>query len=188
MAQRIQTVCDVHLERGEDVEASTWEVLARKAGTRTQSREVDLCDECAQVLATVAAFAAEHGRTQQMVGKTRPAVTPAAPRAAVTPVAAATDKGGKPVASCPVEGCGSVVQLSNLGRHVRQVHGLELGDVATAEAQPAAVHECPDCERAFTRPQALGAHRYQVHGYESPTRAERVERAERLGTEERAAS
>src|SRR6185312_6167064 len=136
MAQRIQTVCDVHAERGEDVDASSWEVLVRKAGSRSALREVDLCSECAQVLESVAAFAAENGRTvQQPTPKARAAVTPAA--SSVTPAKPA--KGG--MASCPVEGCGSVVQASNLGRHVRNVHGLS----AVPDADAAAVYPCPDC-------------------------------------------
>lgn len=169
MAQRIQTVCDVHAERGEDVAATTWEVLARKAGSRVQVREVDLCDECAQVLTSVAAFAAENGRTvQQPTPKPRPAVSAAA--------RTVTTSDGK--VSCPLDDCGSVVNSTNLARHVRKVHGLELADVGGRQDLPAE-HPCPDCDRTFTRAQALGAHRYQAHGYVSPTRAERAERAER---------
>ena len=174
MAQRIQTVCDVHAERGEDVDATTWEVLARKAGSRVQVREVDLCDECAQVLTSVAAFAAENGRTvQQATPKVRPAV-PAPTRT----VAASTDTTAKGKVSCPLDDCGSVVNSTNLARHVRKVHGLELADVGGRQDLPAE-HPCPDCDRTFTRAQALGAHRYQAHGYVSPTRADRAERAER---------
>lgn len=186
MAQRIQTVCDVHAERGEDVDAETWEVLARKAGTRTQVREVDLCEECSSALAAVAAFAAENGRT---VPQSRAkALSAVAARQSMPPSSTSSPSasGERPMASCPVEGCGSVVQGNNLARHVRQLHGLT-PEAAGLGAPADAVHQCPDCDRTFTRAQGLGAHRYQAHGYESPTRAGRLERAERLGPE-RAAS
>lgn len=187
MAQRIQTVCDVHAERGEDVEAESWEVLVRKAGSRTQTREVDLCTECASALEAVARFVADTGRvvpqtrtkaiTKVAASSTVPtsSPTPRKPRKAGRPV-----KAGTAMASCPVEGCGSVVTTQNLSRHLRQVHGITN---AAGVEQP---YPCPDCDRTFARAQGLGAHRYRAHGYESPTRAERAERLERA--EVRAAS
>lgn len=171
MAQRIQTVCDVHLDRGEDVDAQTWEVLIRKLGTRTQAREVDLCSDCSTPLEAVAAFAAEHGRTVSQ--------SPAKARASVTPANSVTPRpGGNGQVTCPVEGCGAVLASSgNLARHTRNVHNL------SAVPRPAdQVYPCPDCDRTFTRAQGLGAHRYQAHGYQSPTRAERAEREERAAS------
>jgi len=35
--------------------------------------------------------------------------------------------------------------------------------------------KCPSCDKVFKRPASLGVHRYQAHGYESPTRARRKE-------------
>jgi hypothetical protein len=157
MAQRIQTVCDVHLAQGLDTEGETWEVLVRKAGSRAQMREVDLCGECSASLEAVAAFAAEHGRTQ------------AGPRARTAAAALTVTPTGK--VACTVEGCTSMVSAGNLPRHLRDVHGQR-------QAAPD-VYPCPDCAQMFARPQGLGAHRYRAHGYESPTRAERAERAER---------
>ena len=128
MAQVIRTLCDVHLAEDVEVEGQTWEVLVRKAGSRVQQREVDLCDECAKVLEQVAAFAADKGRTVPTANR-----APAArPKATPSP------------------------------------------DVSTSGSKADAVHPCPDCDRTFTRPQALGAHRYQAHGYESPSRSERA--------------
>lgn len=39
-----------------------------------------------------------------------------------------------------------------------------------ADVEETAVLRCPDCNRVFERPQALGAHRARAHGYRKSAR------------------
>lgn len=167
MAQLIRTICDVHESKGVEVDATTWEVLIRKQGTRTQPRDIDLCEECSAALEAVAAIVLEVGRTD---GQTQP-------RRAV---AASTARAASSASLCPVDGCTSGVSRQNLGRHLRQVHNMDsaAADEALAEAlgveqQPTKLGElrpCPDCEFSSTSAAGLGAHRYAKHGYTAPSR------------------
>jgi uncharacterized C2H2 Zn-finger protein len=142
------------------------------------TREVDLCEECAQALAAVATFAAEHGRTVQPQQQRPGSASKVAASESVPPSSSKVAGTSGPSVSCPVEGCSAVVGAKNLGRHVRQVHGQRLADYQTASAAgDAQAYPCPDCDRTFARPQSLGAHRYQAHGYESPTREARARAA-----------
>jgi hypothetical protein len=137
MAQVIRTLCDVHLEQNEEVDATTWEVLVRRAGSRVQVREVDLCDECVKPLEAVASFAADKGRTSAQQARARTAVP--------------TPSSVPPTSSSVTPSRQLVVAPNSAGEY-----------------------QCPDCPRTFKRGQGLGAHRYQAHGYESPSRERRA--------------
>jgi len=66
--------------------------------------------------------------------------------------------------SCREPGCvREFGSARGLELHRIDVHGTEKEGGTMAE------HQCPDCGKAFDRPQSLGAHRARAHGYRRAT-------------------
>lgn len=106
------------------------------------SLQIDLCQEHrSEFVDALEAILTKIGRTPDAMLATRP------PRKLGRPPK--SDENGE---SCPI--CGLVYSRKNLSRHLRDVHQAELdGDF-----------KCPECGRAFERPQSVGVHRRFTHG------------------------
>lgn len=152
MAKTIVTYCDRHLRDGQEVNAAATQV-----SIDGRTVEIDLCEECrTDVLGPVLDLLTEYGQ----------------------PVKKSNGKKSddREKIDCPV--CGkSYVSAKGLREHLRRLHPdttIEQGTLPVAaipESQPIdeRKYPCPDCDRMFLRPQAVGAHRSRVHGYVSPT-------------------
>lgn len=155
MAQRIVFLCDVHARNDEDVAGATWEVTLTGPDRRSTTWEVDLCEDDSKTLRDLGIMLDAVGRVTQ--GRRTKAPT-AARKAASEAGQAHVAPEGHP---CPVEGCELVSRSANaLATHVRSAHGTTLAEL-NGEPTP---YSCPECDRRFTHPQGLGAHRRSVHG------------------------
>lgn len=158
MAQRLITLCDAHIERGDDSHGGLqWEVTITAPGGKPASYVIDLCADDAKPLADLAEFLADVGRKADTQQPRRTAAKSGGPaRQTVTASAADAPR------PCPVEGCPAVPSTeTSLRSHLRQHHdGLTLAE-ALGEPLP---YQCPECERRFSMPQGMGAHRKSVHG------------------------
>lgn len=146
MAQRIQTLCDQHLARDEEVDGLTYSLTLRMPGSREQSFDVDLCDVCAKSLVELREWLAEQGRKS---GTTTPLTR------ANRPVLPATPDSTDP--KCPL--CDFVTTQVDVraavNKHMRSAHDSSL-DEAAGVALP---YVCDKCDRGFSTKAALGAHR-----------------------------
>lgn len=155
MAQRIETYCDKHLAKGEDVPGATWRIAVQVPGGKLASFDVDACADCASDFVDLASYLNEHGRP---VGKR---------------ANAASDETPESERTCPV--CGFVSKSRPaMMTHVRASHDTTVGAVQRANGAPttdapedATAYPCPDCGRGFATPQGLGSHRARSHGYRS---------------------
>jgi len=185
MAQKIVTVCDAHQLHEEEVEGQSWEVSIRPPGApRATTWEVDLCTDDGKTLVDLGAMLDAVGRVTE--GPRRKASTAArnTPRTDAQAHAApmptrARRKGANTAAlevphtaegwPCPVEGCTHVsTTRSALGVHVRARHDQSLAE-ALGVPTP---YVCDVCEKQFSHPQGLGAHRRAAHGLSRHVRAE----------------
>lgn len=140
MAKQIVAWCDVHLAQDEQVPASPVQVAIDQG----LPVEVDLCDPCRKELVDpLAELLTEHGQPVK--------------------------KGAQAPSGESVCGeCGkSYRQPASLRRHMREVHEAPPVPDGRSNVVPDG-YPCPDCERTFDRPQALGRHRAHQHGYKAP--------------------
>lgn len=162
MAQRIQTLCDEHQTRQEDLDGETWTIQVVPPHGKAQAYDVDLCTDCGKPLAMALEHLAEIGRK---AGKPPALVT-------ARPVPARADDGGAPAptrgqwagvgdVACPI--CGTRPASDNAMRsHLRNHHQTSYASAFNL-SEEAAPHTCPECGLRYEIPQALGAHRKQAH-------------------------
>jgi hypothetical protein len=172
MAQRIVVDCDVHGARDETVEGTSYDLVVRRSGEAFMFLTVDLCESCAKPLADIWVELAEVGRAfderdaaelGSAVGSpTKRKRTTSLGKAVTSPSAAHAAPTDELASPCPGDDCDYVgPNLSSLRSHVRAVHDMTLAELQ-GEPTP---FECPDCDRAFNRPQSLAVHRSRMHGY-----------------------
>lgn len=180
MGQKIITLCDVHELNDEEVTGEGWTVSLQAPGEgKPVTWEVDLCADDGKGLRDLAVMLDAVGRvvdgprrkvaTAARKAARRDAQGPAGPPAhaaprpskyGLPPVEAPHTAEGYP---CPVEGCGKLPATRKaLMSHLQHYHdGLSLAE-ATGQPTP---YACPDCERRFSHPTGLGAHRRAAHGH-----------------------
>lgn len=157
MAKQIVAWCDNHLAKDEQVPASTVPATLYNG----MPMEVDLCEPCEkEIVEPLRLLLEEYGQPVQEGGSEQDNLL-----------------------HCPLPGCTKkFTHGRNLQKHMERVHdttlpdsvlGAELVVQKTTDTSGATVYPCPDCERTFKRPQGVSAHRFQAHGYVSPTRASR---------------
>ena len=134
MAQTIVTLCDLHLGQGVETNGQTYTVtLSLPDGSKTQTRELDLCPECSKVVTDLALVLAEHGRVVEQDLSQR---------------------------VCPT--CGFLSQTPvGLASHARSQHGATLAELRGRPLPYAC--EVPDCGKSFATPQGRGAHKARAH-------------------------
>jgi uncharacterized C2H2 Zn-finger protein len=152
MAKTILTLCDPCLEDGTEARAETWQLSIRRPGARKAvERELDLCPDHAKPYAELVDYLGDNART----ASSPPVPARKAPAPKVEP---ATEL------SCPL--CQHVANTpGGLASHVRDNHGVGLGEARAQATGETLDYPCPDCERAFNRSQSLGVHRARKHGY-----------------------
>jgi hypothetical protein len=162
MAQRIQTLCDEHGTRQEDVDGTTWTIQVTPPGGKPQAWDVDLCDDCGKPLHMALEHLSEIGRK---AGKPPAFVSP-------RPVPSRADDGGAPAptrgqwagvgdVACPI--CGTrPASNTALRNHLREHHQTSYASAFNLSEEDAP-HTCPDCGLRFEVGQALGAHRRAAH-------------------------
>ena len=112
-------------------------------------RILALCDPCKKALYTpLLDLLAARGQAPSDDGE--------ATARAITKMKAANE-----VLECPVKGCGhTAIGVSAMCSHAKDHHDTTWAELTGAETP----FGCPDCDRAFTAPQGLAAHRRTVHG------------------------
>jgi hypothetical protein len=180
MSQKIVTLCDAHQLHDEEVPGAAWEVTLRAPGeAKATTWTVDLCEDDGKSLEDLATMLNAVGRVtdgprrkmataarkaartdaQARTAPTAHEATRAPNRGLNTAVPANETAEGFP---CPVDGCGKVPATRKaLMLHLRHSHdGMSLAEAMGAPLP----YECPDCDRAFSHVQGLGAHRRSAHG------------------------
>lgn len=170
MAQRIQVLCDMHLDREEEVDGQPITFGMGQNPNKLTTYEVDLCEVCSKELVDMLTQFAELGR--QVTGPKRTAAKAApAPRqqALMPPLDSATPEAAKEVAlmagACPLctyvtkAGAGPKSVAGSLRRHLLETHEQSL-EAAVGLPTP---FVCPECERAFSRAQGLALHQRRTH-------------------------
>lgn len=141
MAQTIVTLCDVHLDKGEDVPgAQTWAFSVGAPSSKPRGYELDLCPDCSGQFGALVVSMTEHAR--QTSGSSKP-----------LPVASGVDQ---PVA-CPE--CGHITATrQGMDSHLKRKHGI----TATAGTED---HACPvpGCGRTFSTGQGVSMHITRSH-------------------------
>lgn len=176
MAQKIVTLCDAHARNDEETEGAGWEVTLLAPGeSKATTWAIDLCEDDGKTLSDLAVMLDAIGRVTEgprRRGSKAPTAArnaartdagahsaPTARASGLPPVEAPHTAAGYP---CPLDGCGKVpANRKALMSHLRQQHdGMSLAE-ATGQPLP---YACPDCERRFSHPTGLGAHRRSAHG------------------------
>lgn len=170
MAQRIVTLCDAHMHNDDGTEAAgvAWEVTITAPGAKPMSFSIDLCDDDSKPLRDLQQFLADVGRVATGQ-QTRKAKAKTSHGGGTGPSAAAL--AGVPTEGpipCPVDGCDmSPASPDALQSHLRSHHDTSVAEVYGLPTPYAC--DWPECERKFTHPQGLGAHRKQAHGVAGTT-------------------
>lgn len=169
MAQRIQTLCDEHLSRGEEVDGTPLAFGLGPGGTKLTTYEADLCEVCAKELQDTLARFMELGRKVAGPRKSPTAARAAAPQTPALPAPELADLSKEEAAKqravttggCPL--CDYIAQgssPSSLRRHIKEVHETTL-EGAVGLPTP---YQCSDCGQSFSRPQGLALHKTRIHG------------------------
>lgn len=147
MAQRIQTICDVHQSHDQTVDGLSWSITIAAPGDNPVTYTIDLCDEDGRDLVKLTELLAAFGRRSSSgthrKAKTEPSPTP-----------------------CPL--CDKVPRnRAALATHLRELHdGITVAD-ALGEDTP---HRCPDCGAGASTAAGLGSHRWRAHGVQGTQR------------------
>jgi hypothetical protein len=163
MAQRIVTICDAHARNDEETEGAPWEVTLLAPGeSKATTWAIDLCEDDGKTLRDLAVMLDAVGHVTdgpRRRGSKAPTAAREAPRTAAQAVTAPTSTGA---VACPVDGCDAVPRNRvALMSHLRARHdGMSLAE-ATGAPTP---YACPNCDRRFSHPTGLGAHRRAAHG------------------------
>ena len=176
MAQRIQVLCDFHMEKDEEVEGSPLTFGLAQGGSKMSTYEVDLCEVCSKELVDLLAQVSTVGR--QVPGPKRK--SPAKASAPKSPAVASPTAGPEPAhdvdlsaqeaakvralstGRCPLcdyVAAGAKSAHTSVRRHLKEVHGTTL-DAALGLPTP---YACTDCDMAFGKPQGLALHRKRMH-------------------------
>lgn len=155
MAQRIQTLCDQHLARDEEVDGMTYALSLRMPAGREQSYEVDLCDVCAKAIVELRDWLADAGRKSGQPAMVRSSRAKAdAPGAASAAVVAAA--GASNASKCPL--CDFTTSQTKprhaVNKHMREQHDTSLDEVSGVPLP----FKCDKCSAAFKTAPALGTH------------------------------
>lgn len=166
MAQKIVTLCDVHQRNDEERAGVAWELtMTGPDNSRPITWEVDLCDDDGKMLRDLATMLDQVGRrtggTKASAARTATA-SPKVHTSGPAPVESRHTAEGWP---CPMDGCDKAPQTrAGLMSHLRTQHdGISLAE-ATGQPLP---YACPECDRKFSHPTGLGAHRRAAHGVKS---------------------
>lgn len=168
MAQRIVTLCDVHQRNDEEAPGAPWTVTLQGPDiARATTWEVDLCEDDGKTFRDLAVMLDAVGRrvaggkAKGGASAARASAPSSAPyhRSATSVEPPQNADGSYP---CPVEGCDKApIGHKALQSHLRAYHdGLSIAEAMGAPLP----HQCPECDRAFSHPQGMGAHRRMVHG------------------------
>jgi hypothetical protein len=137
MAQRIQTVCDVHQARDEEADGLTWTVAFTAPGARSATTyEIDLCPDDAKGLSDVLDMVGDLGRRVDGPGRPRAngrASTP--PRESGARGGHAAIAAGKAAGPYTCTDCGrdNFATPQALGVHRARLHGVP-GKTKAAQA------------------------------------------------------
>lgn len=153
------TYCDSCAARGVQTAIDNSVSLPLSVGA-SGPQTLDLCEPCdKELVEPVRLLLAEYGQSPQ---------------------GAERDQGF----TCP--GCSKTYRKRDgLAKHMERQHNLTLDargmpvalekdDDELPVEQEQKANQCPDCERSFDTPQGLGAHRYRLHAYVSPTKEART--------------
>lgn len=140
MAQTILTLCDMHLDRGEEVPATSYDCAVRRQGDVFHFVTVDLCDACAKPLSDLWTELQEQGR--EFDDASAAVLTAGKRRKMDAPM------------DCPV--CGKTYSSKGSMRsHVANVHGKTLSEI---EGKTGKEVTCDECGQTYAGNQGLSSH------------------------------